>query len=84
MRQVTDRHDDGRRPLTEPVLLILTSLADTPKHGYALIKDIETLSDDRVRLSTGTLYGALARLLADGCIQRFEQEDSREKSRPID
>ena len=68
------------KPLTEPVLLILTSLAEEPRHGYALIKDIETLSNGRVRLSTGTLYGALRRLLKDRLIARFNQEDkSREK-----
>jgi DNA-binding PadR family transcriptional regulator len=44
------------------------------------MKDIETLSNGRVRLSTGTLYGALRRLLEDEWIVRFEQEDtSREK-----
>jgi DNA-binding PadR family transcriptional regulator len=68
------------KPLTEPVLLILLSLAEKPRHGYGLMKDIESLSLGRVRLSTGTLYGALRRLLQDGCIQRFEQHDtSREK-----
>jgi DNA-binding PadR family transcriptional regulator len=68
------------KPLTEPVLLILLSLADAPRHGYALLKDIESLSRGRVRLSTGTLYGALRRLLEDRWIERFEQEDtSREK-----
>jgi len=68
------------KPLSEPVLLILLSLADTPRHGYALLKDIETLSRGRVRLSTGTLYGALRRLLEDRWIERFAQEDrSREK-----
>jgi len=56
--------------------LILTSLADHPRHGYALIKDIEKLSDGRVRLSTGTLFGALRRLLGNGWIERFEQEDT--------
>jgi DNA-binding PadR family transcriptional regulator len=56
------------------------SLASKPRHGYALMKDIEGLSSGRVRLSTGTLYGALRRLLADHWIERFEQEDtSREK-----
>jgi len=66
--------------LTEPVLLILLSLAGEPRHGYALLKDIETLSRGRVRLSTGTLYGALARLLEAAWIERFEQPDtSREK-----
>jgi DNA-binding PadR family transcriptional regulator len=75
------QHDQkNSRPLTEPVLLILMSLADRPRHGYALIKDIESLSKSRVRLSTGTLYGALRRLLEDLWIERFEQEDtSREK-----
>src|SRR5580658_3016946 len=68
------------RPLSEPVLLILVSLADTPRHGYALMKDIESLSQGRVRLSTGTLYGALRRLLEDRWIERFAQEDTaREK-----
>lgn len=66
--------------MTEPVLLILTSLADQPRHGYALLKDIESLSGGRVRMSTGTLFGALRRLLDDGWIERFESEDtSRQK-----
>src|SRR5580658_6284538 len=77
---VTKDHIPEVKPLTEPVLLILTSLADQPRHGYALLKDIEGLSGGRVRLSTGTLFGALRRLLEDGWIQRFEQEDtSRQK-----
>jgi DNA-binding PadR family transcriptional regulator len=81
MRHVTSRPDaDETKPLTEPVLLILMSLADKPRHGYALMQDIEVLSNGRVRLSTGTLYGALRRLLEDAWIERFEQEDtSREK-----
>ncbi len=81
MRHVAIQHDAGdSKPLSEPVLLILMSLADQPRHGYALIKDIEHLSNGRVRLSTGTLYGALRRLLQDAWIERFEQEDtSREK-----
>jgi DNA-binding PadR family transcriptional regulator len=78
MRHVTPREEAG--PLSEPVLLILMSLAAQPRHGYALLKDIEALSAGRVRLSTGTLYGALHRLLQDAWIERFEQEDtSREK-----
>jgi len=78
MRHVAER--DAGRPLSEPVFLILLSLADQPRHGYALLKDIEALSNGRVRLSTGTLYGAIARLLDDGAIERFEQEDtSRDK-----
>ncbi len=73
------RHVD-KQPITEPALLILTSLATEPRHGYALLKDIEILSDGRVSMSTGTLYGALRRLLDDGSIERFDQDDtSRDK-----
>ncbi|HJT88846.1 MAG TPA: helix-turn-helix transcriptional regulator [Bryobacteraceae bacterium] len=81
MRQVAEQHRNAAAgPLTEPVLLILAGLADQPRHGYALLKEVETLSGGRVRLSTGTLYGAIRRLLADRWIERFAQEDtSREK-----
>jgi DNA-binding PadR family transcriptional regulator len=63
-------------PLTEPVLLILLSLAGQPRHGYSILKDVEQMSDGRVVLSTGTLYGALRRLLDDHWIERFDEEDS--------
>jgi DNA-binding PadR family transcriptional regulator len=63
-------------PLTEPVLLILLSLADEPRHGYSILKDVERMSDGRVVLSTGTLYGALRRLLDDDWIERFEERES--------
>jgi DNA-binding PadR family transcriptional regulator len=73
------RHVDAR-PVSEPVFLILASLADQPRHGYALLQDIATLSGGRVRLSTGTLYGALRRMLEDEWITPFAQSDtSREK-----
>jgi len=74
MRQVTPQ------PLTETVVLILASLAGQPRHGYALMQDIARLSDGRVRMSTGTLYGALRRLLEAGWIERHHQADtSRDK-----
>ena len=63
-------------PISEPVLLILLSLATRPRHGYAILRDTQQISDGRVRLSTGTLYGALRRLLDDGWIERFQDEDT--------
>jgi len=51
----------------DPPLLILTSLADGPKHGYALLGDIEAFAG--VRLGPGTLYGALSRLEQRGLIE---------------
>ena len=62
--------------ITEPVLLILLSLATQPRHGYAILRDTEQISDGRVRLSTGTLYGALRRLLDDGWIERYKDDDT--------
>jgi DNA-binding PadR family transcriptional regulator len=63
-------------PLSEPVLLILLSLASQPRHGYAILQDTEHMSNGRVRLSTGTLYGALRRLLEDAWIERYDDDDS--------
>ena len=62
--------------LSEPVLLALLSLAEQPRHGYAILKDVESLSGGRVLLSTGTLYGALQRLLDNGWIERVEEDDT--------
>lgn len=59
--------------LSEPVLLVLMSLAEQPRHGYSILKDIESMSRGRVLLSTGTLYGALQRLLDHGWIERVEE-----------
>jgi DNA-binding PadR family transcriptional regulator len=77
MRHVAD---EQVKPLSEAVLMILLGLASKPQHGYALMRDIEEMSGGRVELTTGTLYGALRRLLEEGWIERYEQEDtSRDK-----
>jgi len=60
-------------PLTEATFYILLSLAEEPQHGYAIMKQVGSLSNDRVKLSTGTLYGALKRLLGKGWISRVEE-----------
>jgi DNA-binding PadR family transcriptional regulator len=62
-------------PLTESTFYILLSLALEKKHGYAILKDVEALSDGKVRLSTSTLYGALGRLLDQGLIERVRNEE---------
>ncbi|MFD0262117.1 PadR family transcriptional regulator [Kitasatospora indigofera] len=62
------------RSMQEPTLLLLTALADAPRHGYALIQEIAAISGGRVRMRTGTLYGALDRLLQQGLI-RVESEE---------
>jgi DNA-binding PadR family transcriptional regulator len=62
------------RSMQEPTLLLLTALADAPRHGYALIQEIAAISAGRVTMRTGTLYGALERLLGQGLI-RVESEE---------
>jgi DNA-binding PadR family transcriptional regulator len=63
-----------RRP-NDPPLLILTSLAEGPKHGHALAKDIEHFAG--VSLSPGALYGAITRLEERGLIEPLPAEDRR-------
>ena len=68
-------------PLREPTFFILLSLSPGPKHGYAIMKEVETLSDGRVLLSTGTLYGAIKRLLDDQWIRRVDDPIPNETDR---
>lgn len=63
-------------PLTETTFFILLSLAPEPKHGYAIMKEVEQVSEGRVTLSTGTLYGAIKRLLEQGWIQRVQHTEN--------
>lgn len=78
-----DAPGDGERsePLSSlgryagPATLILSSLAEGDKHGYALTKDIESFAE--VRLAPGTLYEALSRLERQGFIEAIKSEDRR-------
>ena len=72
-RQDDDLDDFGR--FAEPALMILISLADGQKHGYAMTDDIEAIAG--VRFGPGTLYGAITRLEGKGLIQRMNSDDRR-------
>jgi DNA-binding PadR family transcriptional regulator len=61
--------------VNDPALLILTSLSSGPKHGHALLLDIESFAS--VRLGPGTLYGAITRLEERGLIEPLEADDRR-------
>ncbi|MEU8774188.1 PadR family transcriptional regulator [Streptomyces sp. NPDC048606] len=60
--------------LREPTLLILTAMADSPRHGYAIAREVEEISEGRVKMRTGTLYGALERLLEQRLIVVHEEQ----------
>ena len=70
---VADLEEFGR--FGEPALLILVSLADGAKHGYAISEDIAHFAG--VRFGPGSLYGAIARLESRGLIEALEAEDRR-------
>jgi PadR family transcriptional regulator, regulatory protein PadR len=58
----------AQQPLREPTFLMLAALAPAPLHGYGIIKAVEEMSEGRVRLRAGTLYGALERLETQGFV----------------
>jgi DNA-binding PadR family transcriptional regulator len=60
---------------TDPTILVLTSLADGPKHGHAILVDIASYADRR--LGPGTLYGAIARLEAEGLVEPMAADGRR-------
>jgi DNA-binding PadR family transcriptional regulator len=66
---------EGIRGSSDRSVLVLTSLAGGPKHGYALIKDIEAFSG--VKMGPGTLYGCLSKLEEAGLIEPLPTEDRR-------
>src|ERR1700730_9434218 len=73
---VRDQHTiGGRGRENDPPVLIMTSLASGPKHGYALLLDIEEFAG--VRLGPGTLYGAISRLEQRGLIEAVGSEGRR-------
>jgi DNA-binding PadR family transcriptional regulator len=65
--------------MSDPTLLVLASLADGEKHGYAIMEDIQHFAD--VRLGPGTLYGAITRLEAQGWIRPVASQDRRQPYR---
>jgi DNA-binding PadR family transcriptional regulator len=62
--------------MSDPSLLVLSSLADSDKHGYAMMEDIEGFAG--VRLGPGTLYGAITRLEQRGWIRPVPSDDRRQ------
>jgi DNA-binding PadR family transcriptional regulator len=69
-------------PPNDPGLLVLLSLASTPRHGHGILLDIADFAG--VRLGPGTLYGAISRLEAEGLIQAIAPEGRRRPYRLTD
>ena len=70
-------------PLTPAAFHVLLALADGPRHGYSILKEVEERTNGDVRLSTGTLYGLIKRFLDDELIVELPAEDDgNERRRP--
>jgi PadR family transcriptional regulator PadR len=65
--------------MTGQAFFVLTALADGPRHGYGIVGEVAELSQGRVKLKIGSLYGVLDRLAAGGLIEpdREEAQDGR-------
>lgn len=63
-------------PMTETAFYILLSLTK-PRHGYGIIKHVEELSEGRLRLGSGTVYGTLTKMNKDGLITVFADEERK-------
>jgi len=66
------RPADGQ-PLTPAILHILLALADGERHGYAIMQEVARLTEGRVRLGPGTLYGSIKRMLAAGLVEEMDE-----------
>ena len=67
-------------PLSPAMFHVLVALADGQAHGYAILKEVERLTGGEVRLSTGTLYGIIKRLLAEGLVREQRVDDPRRRA----
>ena len=69
MAKTTTQDPSGFLPLPSATLHILLALTDGEKHGYAIMREVEQMSDGTVRMGPGTLYGSIKRMLADGLVE---------------
>jgi DNA-binding PadR family transcriptional regulator len=68
-------------PLQPAVFHILLALADRDRHGYAILQDIAARTGGRIRMSPGTLYGSIKRMLDQGLIEEFEDLNTSDERR---
>ena len=78
-------HPDDHLPLPVATFHILVAVADQDRHGYAIMQDVATRTNGALKLSPGTLYGSIRRMLDEGFIvelsdrQRPDEDDERRR-----
>lgn len=73
----SDRDADALLPLPPATFHILLALVDQERHGYAVLQDIEARTGGELRLSAGTLYRSIARMVEQGLIAEVRQRPAR-------
>lgn len=69
---------DSFLPLPTPVFHILVAVADRERHGYAIMQDVAARTGGKLRMSPGTLYGSIKRMLEDGLIEELDERPDLE------
>jgi DNA-binding PadR family transcriptional regulator len=72
---------EGQLPLPPAVLHILIALGEGEKHGYAVMQEVAERTDGKVRMSPGTLYGSIRKMLDEGIIEELFRRDNDERRR---
>jgi DNA-binding PadR family transcriptional regulator len=73
MRRNASKETQDSLPLQPAVFQILVALADQDRHGYAIMQDVAARTAGRMKLSPGTLYGAIKRMLDEGLIVELDE-----------
>jgi DNA-binding PadR family transcriptional regulator len=78
VRNNASDESDASGPLPPAIFQILVALADQDRHGYAIMQDVAARTDGRMKLSPGTLYGSIKRMLEDGLIIEVDERPDPE------
>lgn len=78
MKSAIEAQPEDLLPLQSAVFQILVALADRERHGYGIMQDIAARTDGKMRLSPGTLYGSIKRMLEQGLIQESDERPDPE------
>jgi DNA-binding PadR family transcriptional regulator len=75
-----EKNASDHLPLSPPMFHVLLSLAQGERHGYLIMKEVEERTNGEVRLSTGTLYGIIKRLLEAEMVEEVATDDPRRRA----
>src|SRR5215510_5432295 len=77
---MSDAKPDSLIPLPTAVFHILVALADRDRHGYSIMQDVDGRTEGKVRLSAGTLYSAVRRMVEQGLIEELNDSPDPESA----